>query len=191
VSAHGTRLLLILASQDQQSAVQLAQASSLNPAETGIHLDRLIDQGFIIAADGADGVIVYRLQPSDARRPAVGLHQRILVVEDDLVLRELMVTLLEDDGYAVIATAVAGDGAALLSRVSFDLVLTDGFSDKPTAELLEAQPVLQAAGVTPVALFTAHRFELDDVCKAGFRDLIEKPFDLETLEHQIRTLLPG
>jgi CheY-like chemotaxis protein len=189
MSANGSRLLLVLASRDRQSAAQLSAASSLNPAETGVHLQRLIDQGFIVATDDAEGVVIYRLQPTDVRQAALDPRQRILVVEDDLVLRELVVRVLDDEGYAVIAAPLPGDAQAILSRVRFDLVLTDGFSSKPTVELLEAQAVLEAAGVTPVALFTAHRFALDDVRTAGFRDLIEKPFDLEDFEQRVRALL--
>jgi CheY-like chemotaxis protein len=191
MSANGSRLLLILASRDRQSAAQLSEASSLNPAETGIELQRLIDRGFIIAADDAEGVVIYRLQPADVRPTALDPQERILVVEDDLVLRELVVSVLDDEGYAVIGTELPGDATALLGRVRFDLVITDGFSSKPEVELLEAQAVLEAAGATPVALFTAHRFELDEVRAAGFRDVIEKPFDLETFEQQVRTLLRG
>ena len=100
-------------------------------------------------------------------------------------------TVLDDEGYAVVAAPLPDDAAALLSRVRFDLVIGDGLSATPRAGLLETRAVLEAAGATPVALFTAHRFELDEVHTAGFRDLIEKPFDLETFERQVRMLLRG
>jgi hypothetical protein len=44
--------------------------------------------------------------------------------------------------------------------------------------LTTASDVLQAAAATPVALFSAHRVELDEVQAAGFRTLIQKPFDI-------------
>ena len=189
MSQHGSQLLLILAGRDHQSLAELAKASSLNPTETGIQLHRLIEQGFIVAADDVDGVTVYRLQPKAVPPDALDPHERILVVEDELMLRELMVDILDDDGYAVIAAAVPGDATTILSQVRFDLVITDGFAPRSQVELLDAQAVLQAAGVTPVALFTAHKFELDDTLRAGFQALIAKPFDVETLEQQVRSLL--
>ncbi len=115
--------------------------------------------------------------------------RRILVVEDDLALRELVVTVLEDEGYAVIAARVPLDAAALLEQVRFDLVITDGFSRTGSAVFTSTADVLQAAGATPVALFSAHTLELDAARAAGFRDLITKPVDLETLERQVRALL--
>jgi DNA-binding NtrC family response regulator len=73
--------------------------------------------------------------------------------------------------------------------VTFDLVITDGFSNTAGAVLVNLAELREAAGVTPVALFTGHRMELAGVQAAGFRDLIEKPFDIEALARQVRTLL--
>ncbi len=187
--AHGARLLLILTSRDAQSAEQLATASTLSPAETLRQLQRLIDQGFVIVGDDAGGVAVYRLTPMGGRADEPDPDRRILVVEDDLALRELVVTVLEDEGYAVIAARVPLDAAALLEQVGFDLVITDGFSRTGSAVFTSTADVLQAAGATPVALFSAHTLELDAARAAGFRDLITKPVDLETLERQVRALL--
>jgi CheY-like chemotaxis protein len=188
MATNGGRLLLILTSRDAQSAAQLAQASGLSPAETLRQLQRLLDEGFIIAADDMD-VTVYRLTPKDVQPDAPDLHPHILLVEDDLVIRELVVELLEDEGYAIIASAVPVDAAALLERVSFDLVITDGFSRTASAVLLSADAVLSEAGVTPVALFSAHTVDLEQAQAAGFRDLIAKPFDIDTMLGQVRLLL--
>jgi CheY-like chemotaxis protein len=52
-------------------------------------------------------------------------HCRILVVEDEWVIRELIVEALRDAGYIVIA-AENGDAAArLLDADGFDLLVTD------------------------------------------------------------------
>jgi hypothetical protein len=124
---NGGRLLLILTSRDAQTAAQLAQASGLSPAETLRRLQGLLAEGFIVAGDDT-AVRVYRLTPKGMQPDALDLHPHILLVEDDLMVRELVVELLEDEGYAVIAAAVPVDAVALLQRVSFDLVITDGFS---------------------------------------------------------------
>ena len=187
----GGRLLLLLISRDVQSAAQLASASELSPAETLRQLNRLADQGFIVGEPDGDGPAVYRLRPAAAERDDPHDPRRILLLDDDAELRELVVTLLEEDGYAVIAAAVPGDGSTLLRHVSFDLAVTDGFRADASAVLTDHTEVLRAAGTTPVVLFTAHRVDLDAALAAGFRALIEKPFDLETLEQQVRSLLDG
>jgi CheY-like chemotaxis protein len=186
--ANGGRLLLILTSRDVQTAAELAQASGLSPAETLRQLQGLLDDGFIVVGDET-AVRVYRLIPKGARIDAPDLHPHILLVEDDLMLRELVVGVLEDDGYAVIAATLPVDAAALLEHISFDLVITDGFSQVAGAVFTSTHEVLQNAGVTPVALFSAHTLKLEQAQEAGFRDLIPKPFDIDALLQQVRALL--
>jgi CheY-like chemotaxis protein len=188
VATNGSRLLLILTSRDAQTAAQLAQASGLSPAETLRRLQGLLADGFIIAADDTD-VRVYRLSPKGVRPEALDPHQHILLVEDDLMVRELVVGLLEDEGYAVIAAPIPADAVAILGRVSFDLIITDGFSGAPAAVFASTRDMLREAGVTPVALFSAHTLELEQARAAGFRDLILKPFDIDILLRQVRALL--
>jgi CheY-like chemotaxis protein len=184
------QLLLILAGRDLQSAAQLAASGGLGRAEAALRLRRLMEQGFIVVADPAADVAVYHLRPRSEQPDELDPSRRILLVESDLVLGELLTTVLEDEGYAIIAADAPVDAAALLSEVSFDLVITDGFSKTPGAVLLNLADLRSAAEQTPVVLFTAHRLELDAVRAAGFRDLIEKPFELEAFESTIRALLP-
>jgi PleD family two-component response regulator len=134
MATDGGQLLRILISRDAQTAAQLARASGLSPAESLRRLQGLLADGFIIAADDAD-VRVYRLSPKGVQPGALDPHQHILLVEDDLMVRELVVGLLEDEGYAVIAAAIPADAAALLERVGFDLVITDGFDSAGSAIL--------------------------------------------------------
>jgi DNA-binding response OmpR family regulator len=100
-----------------------------------------------------------------------------------------MMLVLDEEGYALILTQVPGDAASLLREVAFDLVITDSFRRPPTVVLSSAADLLAAAGGTPVALFTAQPVELDAALAAGFRDLLAKPFDLDTLARQVRALL--
>jgi CheY-like chemotaxis protein len=183
------QLLLILARRDLQSAAQLATSSGLSPTETALQLQRLVDQGFIIAADRQAGVAVYHLRPKAAWADEPDPSQRILLVESDVEIEALVTTILEDEGYAIIAAHAPADAVTLLSQVMFDLVLTDGFSRTAGAVLVKVAELREAAGITPVVLFTAHKLELDAVQAAGFRDLIEKPFALDGFEHTIRALL--
>jgi CheY-like chemotaxis protein len=163
----GGQLLLILTSRDARTAAQLAQASGLSAADTLRQLQQLLDEGFVVVGDDTD-VRVYRLTPKRVQADAPDLHPHVLLVEDDLVVRELVTEVLEEAGYAVIAATVPVDAVALLERLSFDLVITDGFSKQASAIFTRTHDVLQEARVTPVALFSAHTLELEQARAAGF-----------------------
>src|SRR5689334_3709257 len=96
------RLLLLLASRDLQTAAQLAMQTDQPPADTLRQLQQLVTQGFLVVVTGTAGAI-YHLQPKHSRADTTDSLQRVLVVEDNLFLRELAVTLLEDEQYAVLA----------------------------------------------------------------------------------------
>jgi CheY-like chemotaxis protein len=185
----GGRVLLLLATRDLQSAEQLTANSGFSAEEMARELHRLTERGFIVAGSAEAGVAVYRLNPKGVRTESPPPQQRILVVDDADALRRLMRIVLEDEGYTIIAVAIQADAVSLLKEVAFDLVITDSFETRPGEALLGAAETLTAAGATPVALFTGHRVELEPAHAAGFADLITKPFDIEVLARQVRTLL--
>jgi CheY-like chemotaxis protein len=115
--------------------------------------------------------------------------QHILLVEDDLTIRELLATLFEDEGYALTACVSPHQAMTLLDQRSFDLVLTDGFSRAPASFAQNTADIIGRAGMTPVVLFSGHTLDIAVAQAAGFRDLITKPFDINTLLRQVRTLL--
>jgi CheY-like chemotaxis protein len=183
-------VLFLIATHDLQTAVQLSKDSRLNTAETAYQLHRLTEFGFIVAVSSATtGLAAYRLNAKELRTEARDRHERILVVEDTDAVRGLVSGILEDDGYAVIATRWPANAATLLEEVAFDLVITDSYSYIPSGTFASTAEVLHAAGATPVALFTAHRVDLSAAQTTGFRDVISKPFDLDTLLQQVRRIL--
>ena len=119
--------------------------------------------------------------------PALPGH--ILLVEDDALIRDLVVEVLEDEGYTVTASLTPMEATRLLDQGGFDLVITDGFSARPGSSFVNTADVVRSAGRTPVALFSAHTHDLDLAKAAGFGDLIAKPFDLGTIVHQVTVLL--
>jgi hypothetical protein len=70
------------------------------------------------------------------------------------MIREVVLTVLEDEGYADVACLTPLHAMAPLQQVNFDLVITVGFSTKPGAVFVTTADVIQSAGVTPVALFS-------------------------------------
>lgn len=115
---------------------------------------------------------------------------RLLVVEDDSTLGEVIARALTDAGYAV---DVARDGAAadhMLALEPYDLVILD--LNLPRVAGLEVLARARRRGTKiPVLLLTA-RGALDDRVRgldAGGDDYLVKPFDLPELEARIRALM--
>ena len=114
---------------------------------------------------------------------------RILAVDDDASLREVLGAFLEDAGFVVTLASTLEAAIACLQRHTFDLVLTDGFSTLPREVLATTAPLRQAAGTTPVVLFTAHTLDDATVHAAGFAALVTKPVDFDELERRLHALL--
>jgi CheY-like chemotaxis protein len=182
------RLLLLLASRDLQTAAQLAIQVQQAPLETLRQLQQLVTEGFLVVATGAEGT-VYHLRPKHSRADTADLRERVLVVEQDHLVRRLAVMLLEEEQYVVITAQAPVDAMALLEHVTFDLVITSSFRRRLEPVLLARADLLQAAGATPVGLFTAYRAELPEAQAAGFAGLLAKPFAIEDFVGWVRGLL--
>ena len=115
---------------------------------------------------------------------------RILVVEDDSVLRDGLSRSLRNDGYAV---EVADDGRLadqLLSVHSFDLVVLDlGLPGLDGLEVLRR--LRRRACTVPVLILTARDNIADRVngLDVGADDYLVKPFELAELEARVRALM--
>jgi DNA-binding response OmpR family regulator len=123
---------------------------------------------------------------------------RILVVEDDAVLREVMLRRLRDSGNRV-DEAASIDEADLLWRVqAFDVVLLDlnlPLSASPHAGLGSGLSLLRSARArgdrTPVLVLTARDRTDERIAglDAGADDYLGKPFDLGEVEARLRALV--
>ena len=114
---------------------------------------------------------------------------RILAVDDDTPLREVLGAILEDTGFAVTLASTLEAAIDCLRHATFDVVLTDGFSTLPREVLPTTAPLRQAAGLTPVVLFTAHALDAATVQAAGFAACVTKPADVDELERRLHALL--
>ena len=116
--------------------------------------------------------------------------RKILVVEDELSVRELIEDALNMSGFSV---TTAGDGLEalnLLRNYQFDLLVTD--VTMPKLDGYELVKNLRSKGnETPVIFLTA-RNEKPDIStgfKVGADDYISKPFGLEELIFRITAIL--
>lgn len=117
------------------------------------------------------------------------VRERLLLVEDERELAEMLARLLEAEGFAVEAAA---DGQAALHlglTRSYDLLLVD--RGLPGIEGLDLLARLRARGVvTPVLVLTARGSVADRVSglDAGADDYLTKPFAVEELLARLRAL---
>jgi len=114
---------------------------------------------------------------------------RVLVVEDDPSARDLLVAILEDDGYRV--CPVADSTAAVESAEGFrpDLALIDGLL--PGGHGVEVARRLRQKGDIPIIFVTGAGTaqEIHDGFRMGADDYIVKPFDPEELSWRVRAVL--
>jgi two-component system response regulator PilR (NtrC family) len=115
---------------------------------------------------------------------------RVLVVDDDAGVRELLEIMLTREGYSVVSE---GDGVKGLNRCKkerFDLVLTD--LKMPKMDGLEfLKSVKELSPGTQVILITAYATGETAVraMKEGAYDYVEKDFDVDDLKRLIREAL--
>ena len=119
---------------------------------------------------------------------AAAPRPQLLLVESDPAVRELLVELVAEAPYTLVPAATLSEAIALLHTRTFALILTDSFSPTPTEVLAPTAPLRQAAGSTPVVLFTAYRVDDAAVRAAGFSGCIPKPFEVEDLLRRIAEL---
>jgi DNA-binding response OmpR family regulator len=117
------------------------------------------------------------------------LAKRILMVDDDALLRRSLAFNLEKAGYQVQTAANAEDALALVKREVYNLVLLD--IGLPGMDGLDALRQFRDSMHIPVIMLTARRREFDQVLglELGADDYITKPFDLDVLLARVKAVL--
>ena len=115
---------------------------------------------------------------------------RILVVDDEVDIRESLDTLLCLEGYAVDLAENAAEGLKRAESVSYDLILLDlMMPDRSGMEVLH--DIRERDTETPVFMITAYgSVEVAvNALKAGANDYFSKPWDNEKLLIEIDRML--
>ncbi len=130
--------------------------------------------------------------------PSCLSSMRILLVEDDAVLRGVMQRSLADAGHRVDAASTVADADHFWKVQPFDAVLLDlnlPLDGRPLSQQGSGLSALRAARArgdrTPVLVLTARDRKEERIAglDAGADDYLGKPFDLDEVEARLRALV--
>jgi DNA-binding response OmpR family regulator len=123
------------------------------------------------------------------------MRQRLLLIEDDQRLANMLLPFLDQHGYQVAHAATANAGLALLENrtehfdlLLLDLMLPDAFG-LDVCRQIRAQA--SAAAAIPIIMLTAKGDPMDKVLglEIGADDYVAKPFEPRELLARLRALL--
>lgn len=114
------------------------------------------------------------------------LGKRILLVEDERLIRELIRDVLTQDEHIVVEANNGAEAYALFIKGHFDLVMTDCVMPFLNGDELAVR-IRQLAPQQPILIMTGHDFR----CRPGgpFNAVLHKPFDSALLQQEVAKLL--
>ena len=116
------------------------------------------------------------------------MRPKILLVDDDPAIREMVGRILTDEGYAVLPAASGQAALELAAATQVDVLLLDlNLPMKNGWETFEQ--ITTDHPLLPIIIITARPNQLFPALAAGVGALMEKPLDFPKLLQSIRTLL--
>ena len=124
--------------------------------------------------------------------PQAVATRRVLVVDDDRVIRQCIAETLSEEGYEAVTAANGADALALVKAgLPPDLIVLD-----------MRMPVMDGWGFAqayrelpgphaPILVITAAHDSLERVVELQAHDVLPKPFDLDQLVRVVRGCLPA
>lgn len=118
------------------------------------------------------------------------MSKRILVVDDQMYLRDVQVMVLNEAGYTATAIATGAEALDRLPDLMPDLIVLDmSMPHMNGRQFLARLRDLEAWAKTPVILSTGHSIEEVNAMREPRLDVLSKPFsDLTLLEHVRRMI---
>ncbi|HEY7835361.1 MAG TPA: response regulator transcription factor [Ktedonobacterales bacterium] len=133
----------------------------------------------------AGGIAVSTTADGSAAKPA----RRILIVDDEPTVREVVGQYLALEGYAIVTAADGLEALRLAAASPPDLVILDLML--PGIDGIEVCRRLRAASAVPILMLTARTEDLDKIegFEAGTDDYITKPFRAREVVMRVRAIM--
>jgi len=117
----------------------------------------------------------------------------ILIIDDNDVLRETLVTVLEDEGFATLVAEDGVSGVGVFSASRPDAVILDMIMPRSNGldtirAILAIDPQARIVAMSGGSLISADYY-LDVAETLGAMQVLSKPFEVEDLVRAIRTCL--
>ena len=120
------------------------------------------------------------------------MSQRILVVDDEAHILQVLSLKLRNAGYEVMTAVDGEEGFELASKHLPDLIITDFQMPYMTGlELCKELAAAKSTAAIPVLMLTARGYALDpeDLSIGNIRDVLSKPFSPRAIVDQIQRIL--
>lgn len=116
-------------------------------------------------------------------------QSRVLVVDDEPMVREVVTRYLEHDGFLVTAVDNGRDALAAVKSSAPDLIILDIML--PEVDGLDVLTQLRMSGDVPIIMLTARTSEADRILglELGADDYVSKPFSPRELTARVRSVL--
>jgi len=118
------------------------------------------------------------------------MGDKVLVVDDDQEMRDLLSSLLEGDGYEVILGSNGEEAIELAEEENPQVILLD--FEMPGIKGIEACKRLKSGEQTasiPIIMITAYTDKKPAAIEAGADDFVNKPFDPMELSVRVKSIL--
>lgn len=114
------------------------------------------------------------------------MDKKILIVEDEVAIVDILTFNLERDGYRVISAYDGEEGARLAKEENPDLILLDVML--PKMDGFEVCKYVRSRMNTPIIMLTAREEEVDKVLglELGADDYVTKPFSMRELLARVK-----
>ena len=118
------------------------------------------------------------------------MGEKVLVVDDELEIRELLSSFLKEEGYGVILAPNGEEAIELAERENPQVIILDIWM--PCISGIETCKRLKENEKTrfiPVIMVTALWDSYAEAVEAGAEDFLTKPFHLTEISHRVKSIL--
>ncbi|KGR75156.1 response regulator transcription factor [Ureibacillus sinduriensis] len=117
------------------------------------------------------------------------MKHRIMIVEDDLAISDMVHESLAKEGYEVIVAYDGEEALQLFDSQRIDLILLDLMLPKMAG--MECLKVIRAKSMVPILIMSAKGEDVDKALGLGFGadDYLSKPFSLIELKARVQAIL--